>query len=532
MADRILADRLLMDLQKQDLLELLRQVFTHLEEGVLFADNSGQVLFYNQAAASLEGLQPQQVVGRHIDSLFLPESAVAKALHQAMLGESCDDLLLTEFDDKGRPVRIQVRCYPMRLQGRQVGVLRLTRDLALWVPELHEKKPKDLQRPVAESPLADGAAVLCGRSPAVRALEEAVQRLQHASGPVLIWGPPGCGRSSLAKLLHRGSGPLHICDFRFRSATTQEISLFGTEDTLGLWQQTSGGTLILEEVHLASPRLQSLLVDRLADADAPRCILVLPGDPQEAIACGVLHPALWDRCIADLEVPALADRGEDLPQICQYLLRRINLGLNTRIFGLTPLAKEALQKYPWPGGLRELYSVLEGAVTQAEGTVITPELLPSLLHQVNQGLVQAAESPVPYPQRYHPARFHAHGSGDSADAASLRADAGPSPAHHPAPESDDDFAASVAERVEVRAEGNAAAALEAADADANALTKPAPAKSRRRRMGESEKNMIIDALRIHDYDIVLAAKQMGMRESTLRRRLIQYEIHLPEEEHE
>jgi arginine utilization regulatory protein len=68
---------LIRELQRTGLLELFGIAFDHMEEGILMADNSGIVVFYNQAAASLEGLQPSQVIGRHIDELYLSDSTVS-----------------------------------------------------------------------------------------------------------------------------------------------------------------------------------------------------------------------------------------------------------------------------------------------------------------------------------------------------------------------------------------------------------------------------------------------------------------------
>ncbi|MCL2497468.1 MAG: PAS domain-containing protein [Symbiobacteriaceae bacterium] len=508
------------ELGRKELLDFLEVIFNFLEEGVLLLDNSGMVTFYNQVAASLEGLHPQQAIGRHIDDLYDKESLVSRALHQALLGSDCDDILLTEFDDRGRPVRIQVQCYPLRLQDRQVGVLRLTRDLALWAPELREKASLLPEESGRDSDLEDGAALLSGKSSFALTLQQRLRFLVAAQGAILIWGPPGSGRSSLARLIHQQASlgrPYLTCDFRFRSATAQELLLLGGGNTLGLWQQALGGSLALEELHLASPRLQNRLVELLAHPEAPRCFLILPGNPEEAVQSGNLHPGLVERAVMQVELLPLSAREDDLPQICQYLLHRINQRLKRRIFGLTPLAKDALQRYPWPGGLRELYSVLEGAVLQASGSVITPDLLPQQLHLVNQGQLSPHPIPPSYPQRYSPLRF----------SATLLADDASAPLFLPreaylAAALDQELLPDNTQEAE-NLELSPVSEPESSNPDEGLLLQPST-RSQQRRYGELEKRMIIDALQIHDNDLRAAAKELGMRETTLRRRLIQYQI--------
>ena len=562
------------ELSHQELLELFATALAFLDEGVLLADINGQIIFYNKAASLLEGLTPNQVVGRHVDDLFIAESAMSLALHQALLGFDSDDLLLTEFDERGRPVRIQVQVYPLKVQQRQVGVLRLTRDLALWAPELHEAAtgyPTAASDAVA--PLEDGAAVLSGRSEYADDLRLKLQQLAPQRGPFLIWGPPGSGRNSYARLLHQSSGsePLLTCDFNYRSPTAQEIALLGVDSAVGLWQQASQGTLILDDVHLASPRLQNRLVELLGQEHAPRCVLLLPGDPWEAVASGNLHPGLVERCILHMELRSLSRRSEDLPQICQYLLLRINHKSRSRVFGLTPLCKEALQSYPWPGGLRELYAVLEGAVALAVGAVITPDLLPPQLHLVVQGLLNHAPLPEPFPVSYDPRRFTAPIFGgwqgtlpepraehqESLDFLEEELAETAPPDYLEELYQEQEWLAAPVEHEEQLLQhqeerGTQGTTLEE-DSEADAyleeeglpffspapifsaieighqLAAPPPVPLQQRRYGEMERGMIMDTLLVHDHDLAAAAKSLHMSEVSLRRRLELYGIDVEEQ---
>jgi len=198
---------------------------------------------------------------------------------------------------------------------------------------------------------------------------------------------------------------------------------------------------------------------------------------------------------------------------------------------LTPLAKEALQQYPWPGGLRELYSVLEGAVLQSSGAVITPDLLPAQLHMVNDGRQAPANVPPPYPQRFDAGRFNAGNQ--------VR-DVYPPPARQPraavraldieAPQSADAASASVMGWSTEEAAGEEIPLFspgEPLSAENNLPSFPVPSvRIMRHRYGELEKRMIVDMLTLHDNDVAAAAKELRMRESSLRKRLAMYSIEI------
>jgi two-component system nitrogen regulation response regulator GlnG len=77
-----------------------------------------------------------------------------------------------------------------------------------------------------------------------------------------------------------------------------------------------------------------------------------------------------------IQLPALRDRGDDLPMLVQHYLRRFSQDLGRDVREIMPEALELLQRYPWPGNIRELQGVLKQALLQATGTVLIPAFLP------------------------------------------------------------------------------------------------------------------------------------------------------------
>jgi two-component system nitrogen regulation response regulator GlnG len=80
-----------------------------------------------------------------------------------------------------------------------------------------------------------------------------------------------------------------------------------------------------------------------------------------------------------IPLPALRERGDDLPMLVQHYLRRFSRELAREVREVTPEALELLRRYPWPGNIRELQGVLKQALLQATGTVLIPAFLPESL---------------------------------------------------------------------------------------------------------------------------------------------------------
>jgi DNA-binding NtrC family response regulator len=122
------------------------------------------------------------------------------------------------------------------------------------------------------------------------------------------------------------------------------------------------------------------------------------------VADGDLHAALGTVLIA---LPPLRARRGELPVLVERLLERARAGddaagespgstrRHATVLGLTPAAREVIERYPWPGNLRELYTVLTGARLRAHGERIDAADLPAYVRLA----VRLEEIPGPAPER-------------------------------------------------------------------------------------------------------------------------------------
>ena len=231
---------------------------------------------------------------------------------------------------------------------------------------------------------------ILGRSPAVAALREATARAAATPFPVLIEGESGTGKELVARALHRLSARR---DRRFAAlncaALTDDLveaELFGytrgaftgaVNNRAGLFEESHGSTLFLDEVTELSPRAQAKLLRVLQEREIRRVgeHLSRPVDVRvvaatnlplaEAVGSGRFREDLLFRlAVVRIRVPPLRDRIEDVPLLAQAFWRSVVRETDKRV-QLAPDAVAALCRHRWPGNVRELQNVIAGLVVAA-----------------------------------------------------------------------------------------------------------------------------------------------------------------------
>jgi DNA-binding NtrC family response regulator len=214
---------------------------------------------------------------------------------------------------------------------------------------------------------------LFGRSPAMRALFAESDRLAQTDTPLCVYGEAGAGKDALARAVHRSSprsqGPLVSVDCSTLPLAKLERELFGLE---GVTRHPSavalaqGGTLLLDRVGELPAETQLRLADALLTT--PLALDDATPRPARTIALnqrplthererGKFRPELYARLAgAELTIPPLRERREDLPALAQHLLTRIE---EARGIALTADVLELLSLHDWPGNVRELRNVIE-----------------------------------------------------------------------------------------------------------------------------------------------------------------------------
>ncbi len=251
---------------------------------------------------------------------------------------------------------------------------------------------------------AGGEVAFVGASGAAGSVRGQIEKVAPTGSRVLVTGPSGAGKETVARLIHQGSkradGPFVVVNCSTLPAERLEIELFGTDsasdgDTLhvsGAFELAHGGTLLLKEVvDLPLPiqgRLARVLQEQSYTRDNGKTrvevdVRVLASTTrtlQDEIAAGRFREELFHRLnVVSLRVPALSERREDIPELAADLLKRVAdaTGLATRTIGEDTLA--ALQGHDWPGNVRQLRNVIERLLILAPsgGGPIRADVLPN-----------------------------------------------------------------------------------------------------------------------------------------------------------
>jgi transcriptional regulator with PAS, ATPase and Fis domain len=243
-----------------------------------------------------------------------------------------------------------------------------------------------------------GGMEIIGQSPAIRHVNELIDRFAKTDEPVLVTGESGTGKELAARAIHarsrRPSGPFVAVNCAAIPATLVASELFGYEKgaftganarTKGQIEHAHGGTLFLDEIGDMPLDLQGHLLRFLEDRRIVRVggretidvdVRVVAATNvrlAEAIGDGRFREDLYYRLnILTLPLPPLRERRDDISLLAEHFSREAAARYDRAVSGIAPTAMTALLEHGWPGNVRELMAVIRRAVVIADGPEITP----------------------------------------------------------------------------------------------------------------------------------------------------------------
>jgi two-component system nitrogen regulation response regulator GlnG len=248
---------------------------------------------------------------------------------------------------------------------------------------------------------------LIGSGAAMQAVCKQIGRVAPQDVNVLITGESGTGKELVARAIyshsHRSRGSFLPINCAAIPESLLESELFGHERgaftgadrrRIGKFEQSHGGTLFLDEVGDMSQSTQAKILRLLQEGQFERVggsesiktdVRILAATNQDLdklILEGKFRKDLYYRLRGvTIKLPPLRQRREDIAELAYYFLFRYNRQLGTAVQSIATEALELLEKYAWPGNVRQLQSTIREALIASVGPAIIPDFLPAELRQ-------------------------------------------------------------------------------------------------------------------------------------------------------
>ena len=237
---------------------------------------------------------------------------------------------------------------------------------------------------------------ILAKSPQMVEVFRTIQKIADFKTTVLVMGESGVGKELVARAIHasgnRKGAPFVAINCGAIPENLLESELFGhkkgsftdaTSDRRGLFEEATGGTLLLDEIGELPLNLQVKLLRALQEESIRRVgdskdikvdVRIIAATHRDLTAeakAGRFREDLFYRInVLAIAIPPLRSRREDIALLVDHFLARNNIRMGTRIRGLSAEARKLLQEYGWPGNIRELENTIERAMVLAEGDIL------------------------------------------------------------------------------------------------------------------------------------------------------------------
>ncbi|MBM6617354.1 sigma-54 interaction domain-containing protein [Bacillus suaedaesalsae] len=395
----------------KDIQTMLEAIIQSSEEAISVVDEEGKGILINPAYTRITGLTKENVVG-------MPATADISE------GESMHmQVLQTRRPVRGARMRVGpnhrdviVNVAPIIVDGKLKGSVGVIHD----VSEIHSltnelKRARQIIRTLEAKYSFDD---IIGSAEEMTFAIEQAKLGAKTPATVLLRGESGTGKELFAHAIHNGSDRKFNKFIRVNCAAISESllesELFGYDEgafsgakrggKTGYFEEANNGSIFLDEIGELSAGMQAKLLRVLQEHEIVRVggtkpipinvrvIAATNVNLEKGIANGTFREDLYYRLNRlPIHIPPLKQRKQDIPNLCHYLLHKINQDYGRVIEGITEEALRYLMEYHWPGNVRELENILGRAViymkpneTKIELSHI-PKLEPQGQTKIDQG---------------------------------------------------------------------------------------------------------------------------------------------------
>lgn len=397
----------------------LKIILDNLDVGIFTVNRGGLITFFNRAAEKISGFARQQVLGEPCHTIFESQLSPDVCLLKDSItnGKSRSTRPGKMITRDGVTIPIRATYMALRNEkGNVIGGLATFHDLTL----IHRLNQAISDRYTFHD--------MIGKSPVMQQIFEKVSVVAQTNATVLIEGATGTGKDLLAKVLHsaspRADKPMVKVNCAAIPENLLESELFGyargaftgaDRDKPGRFELANGGTIFLDEIGDLPLALQAKLLRVLEDREFyplgsrttrrvdVRIISASNRGLAQLAADGLFRKDLFYRLnVVQIELPALADRREDLGLLIAHVLRKLTAGREKAAPAVSQEAMRILLNYAYPGNVRELENIIEHALIVCGTDAIRPEHLPlAVIGQVGPSATGQGRPAVDEAERRH-----------------------------------------------------------------------------------------------------------------------------------
>ena len=287
-------------------------------------------------------------------------------------------------------------------------------ELKLTIAKALELKSLEQERMSTSSELRDNIHFnrIIGKSPGMRAIYKRIEQIGPTKTNVLISGESGTGKELIARAIHENSDrkdqPFVVVNCGGIPDTLIESEFFGhikgsftgaVTDKKGLFEAANNGTIFLDEIGELSPILQVKLLRAVQETSVKRVggteevdvdVRIISATnkklEQEVIEGNFREDLFFRLNVIPIKVPPLRDRKGDVELLSKHFAEKYSLLMGKDIVKLSSYAIDFLNKYSFPGNVRELENLIERSVALSSTNIILPESLTISMHKKRRWL--------------------------------------------------------------------------------------------------------------------------------------------------
>ncbi len=357
-------------------------IFSSTQDAISVVNEHGVQISVNPAYTRVTGYSKDEVVGQPCTI----DIATGESVHMKVL-QTREPVKNARLRVGPHAKEVVVDAAPIVVRGELKGSVAVIKDLTeiVYLNKQLRTAHQIIRKLEAKYSFDD----IIGKAPSFSRAVEKAKVAAKTPATVLLHGESGTGKELFAHAIHNASDRAERHFVRVNCASLSEgvleSELFGYEEgaftgaqkggKVGLFEEADGGTIFLDEIGIMSLNTQAQLLRVLQENEVRRVggtrtipvnvrvIAATNLDLRAVIADGRFREDLYYRLeVIPIEIPALRDRREDIPQIAEQMVRRINQEYGRGVSSISPRAMEVLRRYPWPGNIRELENVLRRAM--------------------------------------------------------------------------------------------------------------------------------------------------------------------------